>query len=237
MTRNQIEYWRLSETRRANRAIEQHNRNVLAYNYAVLEETKRSNLAREAETSRSNRARETQNRLDSDRNLMFQLRQMNENERANRAKEKISSNQLDETIRSNKANELIRANQASAQLMNAMTQSRSQAETERSNRERESLGIGQLAETKRSNIANEGIKMFSQREVARSNQANEAIKRRQNQIATGQFYELQRHNVVTEEETRRSNIMSELNKQTEISMRSFTEILKSIRPTVSLGGR
>lgn len=53
MTQNQIAYWNLQETMRTNRAKEDIQTNT-------LEETKRSNIARETETNRSNIAKETE---------------------------------------------------------------------------------------------------------------------------------------------------------------------------------
>lgn len=53
MTANQIAYWNLQETKRSNQVKE-------GISQGTLDETKRSNVARETETNRSNVARETE---------------------------------------------------------------------------------------------------------------------------------------------------------------------------------
>lgn len=119
MTHNQIEYWKLEETKRSNRTNEAEN--------------KRHNVATEGETYRHNYATETEaNR----HNLTTELIDMNkfyEQARSNRANEAltherntIESGKLAETIRSNKANESIKKSQL--------------AETERHNQTTEKLG-------------------------------------------------------------------------------------------------
>lgn len=184
MTRNQIEYWRLQETERSNRVNEQHNRNVLAYNYQVLAETRRSNLAREAETRRSNIAREKQNLLDSNRNFELQKRSQEETQRHNRAVEQLNAQAQLETTRSNKAREQLQA-QANAIQASSMT-----------------LKSNELNETVRRNKANEQLEMSRQVEQRRSDKQNELL----NQLRLG---EIRRSNLATEAEKRRSNMATE----------------------------
>lgn len=121
MTVNQIAYWTLQETKRSNTAREA--------------ETERSNKAKEAETYRSNLARETE---DHRANLAKEL----ELNRSNLAREA-------EEHRSNVADETER------HRSNLVTE----AEEERSNRAKEALEARKLTETERSNKQNEAIKI------------------------------------------------------------------------------
>lgn len=91
---NSITRDRAIEEARRNQALENLQRESLRYNYAnlgymysTLQETTRSNLARETETNRSNLARES------------------ETERSNLVSEGLRRGQLDETRRSNSMNE------------------------------------------------------------------------------------------------------------------------------------
>lgn len=143
MTNNQIAYWQLLETQRANRTREQ--------------ETNRSNVAQEglrrqeiAETGRHNYATE-----------QLSLQDLTEKARSNRANESIKaqsnaieSGKLSETHRTNVANESLKAQanfianrNATANLQNAATNSRGQQETARNNRVNNLLGTGNLAST------------------------------------------------------------------------------------------
>lgn len=96
MTRNQIAYWELQESKRANLAKEAElNRS----NLAKEEETKRSNLAKETEKVRSNRAEET-----------LRHTGLVETARANKAKET-------ETHRSNVAREEQAVNDMTVKML------------------------------------------------------------------------------------------------------------------------
>lgn len=160
MTKNQLEYWSLRER--------QFN------NEQVRNETKRSNLAREAETNRSNVARETET---------FRANQAAEREtnRANLARET-------ETNRSNLAKEAEthRANLASEALHIGTLQ-----ETIRANQAREAENyrhnVTVEAETHRSNVASESI----------SREGN-SIRAQANAIQAEANRQLATHNVVME---------------------------------------
>lgn len=87
MTKNQLEYWRNEETKRANRATEseekRHNLAMEGHNARSLIESGRHNRVTEAETGRSNRANEY---LKSQSNTIA-LNQLGENRRHNMATE------------------------------------------------------------------------------------------------------------------------------------------------------
>lgn len=195
MTRNQIEYWRLNEQKRSNRANEEHARNVLSYNYKVLAETNRSNLARERETERSNRANEMQRMIEANRNFQLQLRGQAEVERSHLANEKLIKMSNQETQRSNVANERIRELANQAALINAGTQQKQQAETVRSNMARE-------LETNRANLVKEGQNADVLRETRRSNEAREEYNLRN-------LTEITRANIAHETEENRKNLANE----------------------------
>lgn len=198
MTRNQISYWQHVEQSRHNRATEklQHEANQITIrgqdltykiNLLNLQETERSNRAREAELNRHNLATEAQGMRNleiqqqeadthayqaaiQERNAVTQAYlasieagKLNELERSNRAREA-------ENTRSNKASESINrlnvAHKYEVDMYNAET-GRINAET----------GIGTLNENTRHNIAYET--------------------------------ETNRHNMAVETETRRNNIYSQ----------------------------
>lgn len=155
MTKNQIEYAKLQEQRRANRSneqltalrderahaiasrtateVERKNREAERQNEVKLGEEFRSNVARETETKRANLAREQEQHRSA-------LAVESEAARKNRADEAIRQFQADEIKRHNIAQE---------------------TETTRSNQERESethrANLAREIETNRSNVVNEGI--------------------------------------------------------------------------------
>lgn len=220
MTRNQIEYWRLKETERNNRAVEKHNRNVLTYNYSVLAETKRSNLAREQETNRSNlaRERETQRsnianeqlrRLQSDRDYTLSLRQLEEQVNARKESQRLQSLSIQEQKRSNQAREAATRDSNLVSLFNAYTNRANIEEQARSNKVRENQFASQLAEQRRSNYANERLNYQRNAEMKRSNLAREGLQSFANYTQRQAVNETRRHNVSVESETRRANLMHE----------------------------
>lgn len=185
MTKNQIEYNKMLETRRANKAQEQLTslRDTRAYELGVqnLGELSRHNRATEAqasqvlgETSRHNLATE-----------QAQVLQLQETQRANMAREEISRGNLAETVRSNVAREeeTKRSNIAR------------ETETQRHNVESERQGVIQLNEMQRSNLANEAIRRqanaiqsayntASIAEATRSHMAQESTLRQQANTAS-----------------------------------------------------
>lgn len=119
MTHNQIEYWKLEETKRSNRTNEAENRR---HNVATEGESYRHNYATETETNRHNLTTEL-----IDMNKFYeQARSNRANEALTHERNTIESGKLSEMIRSNKANESIKK----TQLM----------ESERHNRVTENLG-------------------------------------------------------------------------------------------------
>lgn len=134
MTHNQIEYWKLKETARSNKAQER--------------ETNRSNLAREFETERSNRANEA---LKAEGNVINQLhfeRADAETARSNRARE-------NEQARSNLAQEALKAesNQNErARVILGYDTNRTNTGIAQINA---AVGYAQLAEQNRANLARE----------------------------------------------------------------------------------
>lgn len=217
MTRNQIEYWRLKETNRANLANEQHQRDVLAYNYATLAEQTRANKAREAETNRSNLANELQNRINSNRNLEMSKNNLLELRRSNKEREANNRAITLETNRANMANEAIRIQTNYLTLMSNQNQARMIDEQSRSNRANEALRSSQLVETNRSNLANELLAAQRNAEQFRSNSANERLR-------LMQHYETQRSNIARETETHRSNVVNEALKAAEVG----TKVMRTV---------
>lgn len=158
MTKNQIEYNKLREQRRANLQQEEltrirdtasielgrsqlgeqtrHNLAGEQLQTASLDETRRSNLAKEGETIRSNLAREEENR------------------RHNVASEELTSTQLAEVARHNRASEGLQSRTIS-------------------------LGYAQLGETTRHNQQLEALTASQQTEIQRHNVAQEALQRTQ----------------------------------------------------------
>lgn len=118
MTHNQIEYWKLEESKRSNRANETENKrhNVASegetyrHNYATEGETNRHNTTTELidmskyyESVRSNRANEA---LTSERNSI-ERGKLAETIRSNQASEAVRQGTLNETVRHNKASEAL----------------------------------------------------------------------------------------------------------------------------------
>lgn len=158
MTRNQIDYWSLQETK--------------ANNLRNWNETVRSNKAREYETNRHNLATEDL----GNRNLM-------EITRHNRATEYVEQGKLAETRRSNLAREAEtnRSNMAQEAISRDSNKYKREAlaETKRSNVANEQirqatnyLGQTQLRETVRTNKANEKLRNREYYETMRRNSQN-----------------------------------------------------------------
>lgn len=157
MTRNQIDFWKLQESKRSNLANEsearRHNVETEQHNVRVLGETQRHNVAGESETSRHNLQTEA-----------YQANDLLERSRSNRAQEEIarerntiSNMQLLETARSNRANETIGRSNASSNLINAAT-----------NRDYRQAAVNQ-------GMTDVLTRQLSQQETARHNQAQESI--------------------------------------------------------------
>lgn len=159
MTKNQIEYWKLQEQKRANSAMELEN--------------VRSNMAREHETERANRANEAQTKVRDANTFAINYAANQEKQRSNMAQEALTMayndryfanladrlqhdrNVLQETTRSNKARE---------------------SETRRSN-------IAMENELQRSHRASEGLQAEAQAETIRSHYVNEDVAQQSTNIS------------------------------------------------------
>lgn len=198
MTQNQLSYWNLKETERANRARER--------------ETNRANLAKEGLSEREIAAKERANEINfnlGDRNVL-------ELQRANLAKEK-------ENNRSNLSNEEIKRIDNAIKLIDAITATRNAAvnETNATTRQGElALGYNNLSELRRHSLINEAISSRDLQERTRSNKAQEDLKRfsqattAATNITSGNLRDLelsesQRHNLVQEQEVKRNNLYNQ----------------------------
>lgn len=207
MTRNQIEYFKVLETQRANKAQEAltFTRDSNAYVLGAKQhtETQRHNQETEAlgraqlgETIRANQERERYNVLVLNEQQRHNVETEQEAARANRARE-------DETRRYNTLylNELNRSHLAQEQ------------ETERANRAREQLTARELTETERYHRDTVGLGYSQLAEQRRANVARETENRRSNIAAEQERF---RHNLVEERltterqaEIERSNLVGE----------------------------
>lgn len=194
MTKNQIEYQKLLETQRANRAQEsitqQRDARTLDLRTSELGETRRHNVAGEqakfvelGETHRTNVAKET------------------ETERANRTRET-------ETHRTNLAQEAERERSARAHEQETM---RHNVETERQGAIGLNLRSGELQESIRSHKATEGLRGAELTESTRSHMATEAIR-------TSELSEQERTNRAREAETQRHNVVGESQESSRINL-------------------
>lgn len=98
MTQVQVNYWAQQENKRHNFATERQARDELS-------ETKRHNLTVEGETNRHNLVTEGQ----GDRDLDIKEFAAREQQRTNKANEKLRGQELDERKRSNRANEGLKS--------------------------------------------------------------------------------------------------------------------------------
>lgn len=186
MTKNQIEYAKLLETRRSNIAQEdltksrdaegaRHNLVTEGISRASLDETSRANKAREQETRRANLASETLTAARDAETARANLEREKENFRSHAAQERIQLTTLEETRRANLAKE---------------------QEAKRSNQAKEQLTAREL-----------NIKDATLSETIRSNQAREVELNRSN---VARELEANRSNVAREAETKRHNIADEV---------------------------
>lgn len=194
MTRNQLEFRAQNEAKRANLAKEviqqsyneamvQLERDKLVQNLAIaqanLQETARSNKAREAETYRSNLAKETETKRSNlaaeQERYRSAVASLDELTRHNIRTEELSSES--NAISRNRALEEARANQARERLQSQSLQYNyanlgymyaTLTELSRSN-------IAKETEQHRSNVANEGIRQGTLTETSRSNRVSETL--------------------------------------------------------------
>lgn len=139
MTSNQLRYWELQETKRANRA-------------------------REHETRRANKASEKLTRHYQQGTLDLRAQELYESARSHQVGESISLASMQENIRHNIVyeNELQRHNLASEQLSSKQLDISAATlnETIRAHKASESIAWGNLSESRRHNQAQESIQDF-----------------------------------------------------------------------------
>lgn len=211
MTKNQIEYWKHKEQQQ--------------YNSKYL-----------AELNRSNRAKEDLQKQINAINLDLGKGNLGESIRSHQAQEREANRsnlaRETETRRSNLANEGIAQSNATTNYLNALTNARN-ADTNSLNAQ---TNISTLAETFRSNKANEILKGQQNEEQKRSNLALEGIR---NYDTVTKNSETKRHNVSTETETKRNNLINqklETTKQLQtINRDKFTtlaNLISGLKPNV-----
>lgn len=243
MTRNQIAYWELQETKRTNRAKEAETHRS---NTAQEKETNRSNLAREAETNRANLAREKQAAIDSNRNYQLGLANLAEVIRNNTENQRLRSKELDEQVRHSKVAEAQNATQLLINQYDSQTRRLGHLETVRSNLAREGqnylsyretqlnnqrqfmLGKAQLVETRRANQAREQYNFSSLEETKRSNVRNESLKSYANYTSRISALETKRHNAATEKESERHNRTTEVISGIDVGSKMANSILSTL---------
>lgn len=184
MTKNQVEYAKLLETRRSNLANE-------ARDHKRLQQDRSIAMAQLRETNRSNLERERVNVLSLDETRRSNLAREFETNRSAVAREKLTRSELDESVRSHLASE--------AQRRSELT------ETERTNRERERQAESQRETNARLKIADQEIARGSQQlgwsqlmESIRHNTKSEALSRVANEIKRLDIDERARHNLEDE---------------------------------------
>lgn len=203
MTRNQIEYHRLQEYKRSNRATER--------------ETYRSNRAREAELQRSNLARERETKRSNEANELLNTLARQETIRSHRATEDLEHYRTREVKRANLENESIAKQKNALQMGSISLSYRNMLNSAQADRAREQLTFNTLQETKRSNNLQYVVNLARNNETTRANLQNESINRMnaqtrlfEAQTEQSKLLETSRHNKTMEQETRIHNRVSEL---------------------------
>lgn len=231
MTRNQIAYWELlqtkvrdAETQRSNKAREAETHRS---NRANEIELNRANRAREFETNRSNMASELQNKINSDRKWIMDNKNFDNMVQQQSIQNQLSRDTLNETSRHNLATEMRDMQTLQIRRDELSHQKSVLAEQVQANRNRESLtdyanktnrfaavqqasyNRDSLSESIRSHIRNENLQSYANAEIARANRARESNDSWRNQIAELQLAETTRHNKMSEIETFRHNASTE----------------------------
>lgn len=227
MTQNQIAYWNLKETERANRAREKENYRANVANEKIRSrsndityqlgdrnatETVRANLAKELENNRTNMSNEDIRRANNAIQLLENMVHQYDAE-TKRGQLAYSYANLAEIARSNRANEGLRGSEL--------------LEANRANLAREQ-------ENYRSNLAKENATRFANAASAGTNITSNTLADLRNQ-------ETQRHNVAVESETKRSNLVNqqfEAAKQLEQinndKFKIYVDLLRNLSPNISL---
>lgn len=165
MTKNQVDYWNLQETKRHNSATEGETGR---HNLVVEGETGRHNVVTERETERSNRTREGIDLGKLNESVRHNRATESETNRHNVATEGIDLGKLSESARHNRQTESLGYVQAS--------------ETKRHNQASEAIGMSnvdlgyaQLDEQSAHNRASESISRYSAISNDELNQARAAL--------------------------------------------------------------
>lgn len=206
MTKNQIEFNKLLETKRMNEVSAALKQQEISNDFVA----KQLNLQ---EAQRHNKASESVSMLSAQ-----------EAQRHNVASEQVSLDSLSEQKRSNLAreSEQARSNRAQEALSSRSLDQSKQYQTASVGLGYSQVGLGysQLAETQRSNIASEGIRMYSNLEQSRANKAKEA--------------ETTRHNVVSEAISRYGNSLAEQRQSEQVRHNKVSEVSMFIDNGVSV---
>lgn len=223
MTKNQIEYWKLRETakhnelsrkesERSNREKERIQEQGNRYSFTIGQ----GNLA---ETQRANREKE----LETNRSNV-------ENEAIKRFANEVSSRNVDVNrmnALTNARNADSNAYNATTNAMNAQTNLRALQEDERANRRREYQQFAELEETKKSHRASETQKNLDNALTA-SDQSN-------------RLGETKRHDLVTEAETARKNLIDQKTRLAELQQKinndqftTMTNLIGNMKPNIGL---
>lgn len=210
MTRNELAYWELQETKRSNRAreIETNRANV-----AMETENNRSNLARERETNRSNQAREIQNRIDSNRNYRIQEATLDQRKYEFYMNNQLAQRQQREVERANKANEDIKRDQNTVQILQYGEQRRTNIANENIKRDQLQVTIGQNRVSNVQNAFNLQTQRYNAEQTAAINKEKNRLQQQSNsytlaklqqdrEVQLRNWRETNRHNLATEDLTR-----------------------------------
>ena len=205
MTSNQLRYWELQETIRANRAKERENRRSNRTNERLTQYYQQGTLDLRAqelsETMRSHQVGESINLASVQENVRHNTAYESELQRHNVATERLSSKQLDisaatlnETIRSHRANESIaqgnlyemqRHNQAQEGIQDF--QAKAEAQYKQAMAEQGDMRImldADRVHNEEKRVANE---IEARYETARHNRAQESIQQEQNRLRSYQI--------------------------------------------------
>lgn len=210
LTHDQLAYWQLQETKRANN------------------ETARSNKARETETNRANLAHEAETKRHNIMSEILTSRQIAETTRHNFTSEIIALNQQNEVQRANRANEALKLAQVNLGYSQVGLGYAQLHETQRSNITRETQNLMSLNETIRSNMARENNTRFlniaSTTETHRANIASEALKAEANRVSLINA----QTSIQNMLENRRSNLAQEYNTKRGQNLNFASNLLSSL---------
>lgn len=196
MTQNQLRYWELREKNRNNTVTERetgrHNRKTEQLQDKQITTTYNLGLMNLAETNRANLAREA------------------ENTRSNQAREALTKEQNLIGWR----NADISQQNADTNRMNAVTNQGMLAETITAHRNQEAIQMETLDETKKHNRNQEATNSLNALNAVAKTQNEFRIGTAELQREYSELAEKVRHNMATEEETKRYNdIRAELERQ------------------------